>query len=52
METDEQTVLPLPKVFGIYLQLANYPIVCVRFRRRLREEIFTCGVIAHDIFQQ
>lgn len=52
MVTDEQTPLSLPKVFGIYLQLANYPILSDRIRRRMREEIFTRGVIAHEFFEQ
>jgi hypothetical protein len=52
MENDEQTTLSLPKVFSIYLQLANYPIISDRIRRRMREEIFARGVIAYEIFEQ
>ncbi|HSN78726.1 MAG TPA: PEP/pyruvate-binding domain-containing protein [Anaerolineae bacterium] len=52
METDEQTTLPLPKVFDIHLQLANYPILSDRIRRRMREEMFARGVIAYEVFEQ
>jgi hypothetical protein len=52
METDEQTTLPLPKVFEIYLQLANYPILSDRIRRRMREELFGRGVIAREVLEQ
>lgn len=52
MEIDEQTTPPLPKVFEIYLQLANYPILCDRIRRRMRDELFARGVIARDVFEQ
>ncbi len=52
MEAEEQTTLPLPKVLEIYLQLANYPILSDRIRRRMREEVFARGVIARDLFEQ
>ncbi len=52
MEIDEQTTPPLPKVFEIYLQLANYPILSDRIRRRMREEVFARGVITRDVFEQ
>lgn len=52
MEPDQQTTLPLPKVFEIYLQLANYPILADRIRRRMREALFARGVIAHEVFEQ
>ena len=51
MEAEEQTTLPLPKVLEIYLQLANYPILSDRIRRRMREEVFARGVIARDEFE-
>ncbi len=51
MELDEQTTPQLPKVFEIYLQLANYPILSDRIRRRMREEIFARGVIAFEVFE-
>ena len=44
-DLDAQTTLPLPKVFEVYLQLANYPILADRVRRKIREEIFERGVI-------
>ena len=52
MEIEEQTTPPLPKVFEIYLQLANYPILSDRIRRRMRDELFTRGVIAREVFEQ
>ncbi len=52
MEADEHTTLPVPKVFEIYLQLASYPILSDRIRRRMRHEIFARGVLARAIFDQ
>lgn len=52
METEEQTTPALPKVFEIYLQLANYPILADRIRRRMREVMFTRRVIAYEDFEQ
>jgi hypothetical protein len=52
MENDELTTPTLPKVFEIYLQLANYPILSDRIRRRMRDEVFARGVIARDVFEQ
>lgn len=52
MEADEQDQPQLPKVFQIYLQLAKYPILTDRIRRRMRDEIFARGVIASEVFEQ
>ena len=52
MEADEHTTLPVPKVFEIYLQLASYPILSDRIRRRMRDEIFARGVLARAVFDQ
>ena len=49
---DDQTTLPLPKVFEVYMQLANYPILADRVRRKMREEVFARGVIARKLFEQ
>ncbi len=51
-DLDAQTTLPLPKVFEIYMQLANYPILAGRVRRKMREEVFARGVISRDLFEQ
>ncbi len=48
----DPTTLPLPKVFEVYMQLANYPILADRIRRRMREEVFARGVIARESFEQ
>lgn len=52
MEPDVQASPQLPKVFEIYLQLANYPILADRIRRRMRSEVFARGVISADVFEQ
>lgn len=52
MDADQHTTLPIPKVYEVYLQLANYPILSDRVRRRMREEIFARGFLASEVFEQ
>jgi len=33
------------KVLGIYLELAQYPILAHRIRERMRQELFSKGII-------
>lgn len=46
------TTQPLPKVFEIYLELANYPIRAAHIRERMRTELFNRGVVSRDVFEQ
>jgi Pyruvate phosphate dikinase, AMP/ATP-binding domain len=40
-----------PKVLTIYLELSQYPILAPTIRARMREELFTRGVIARATFE-
>ncbi|MCS6843249.1 MAG: PEP/pyruvate-binding domain-containing protein [Caldilineales bacterium] len=42
----------VPKIYEIYLKLAQYPILADRIRERMRQEIFQRGVISADKFEQ
>jgi hypothetical protein len=52
METNESVTPEMPKVYEIYLQLANYPILSDRIRRRMRAEIFNRGFQEREHFEQ
>jgi hypothetical protein len=39
------------KVLGIYLELAQYPILARKIRERMRQELFDRGVIAAEAFE-
>ena len=39
------------KVLGIYLELAQYPILARRIRERMRQELFSKGIIAVETFE-
>ena len=39
------------KVLGIYLELAQYPILAHRIRERMRQELFTKRIIAVETFE-
>ena len=40
-----------PKVLRLYLELSQYPILAPRIRERMREEIFSRGVISPKVFE-
>ncbi len=46
---DEQT---MPKVFMLYLELSQYPVLGKVIRQRMREELFSRGVIRPQDFEQ
>jgi hypothetical protein len=39
------------KVMGIYLELAQYPILARKIRERMRQELFSKGIITVDAFE-
>lgn len=39
------------KVLGIYLELAQYPILARQIRERMRQELFSRGIISQDAFE-
>lgn len=39
------------KVLGIYLELAQYPILARRIRERMRQELFAKGIISVETFE-
>ncbi|MFO7741957.1 MAG: PEP/pyruvate-binding domain-containing protein [Anaerolineae bacterium] len=41
----------IPRVLELYLQLSQYPILAHRIRARMREELFTRGVIDRQTFE-
>jgi hypothetical protein len=57
MPLDEQNRLSVGdvqyehKVLGIYLELAQYPILARRIRERMRQELFSKGIIAVETFE-
>jgi hypothetical protein len=42
----------MPKVFQLYLELSQYPILAKLIRQRMREEIFARGIVSHQVFEQ
>ena len=48
MENNEYYV---PKILRVYLELAQYPILSKAIRQRMREEIFSRGVIKPESFE-
>ncbi|MCC6904337.1 MAG: hypothetical protein IT326_00740, partial [Anaerolineae bacterium] len=42
----------VPKVIRLYLELSQYPTLAPRIRQRMREELFTRGIIRPDEFEQ
>lgn len=42
----------LPKVLQLYLEISQYPILAKRIRQRMREEMFTRGVLSSHIFDE
>lgn len=42
----------IPQVLELYLQISQYPILARRIRSRMREELFTRGVISPEQFEE
>jgi hypothetical protein len=42
----------MPKVLALYLKIAQYPILARRIRERMRQEIFSRGVISPRVFEE
>lgn len=42
----------LPKVLKLYLEITQYPILSTRIRQRMREELFTRGIISPEQFER
>jgi hypothetical protein len=40
----------LPKVLALYLKITQYPILAHRIRERMRQEIFSRGIISRRVF--
>jgi hypothetical protein len=40
----------MPKVLALYLKITQYPILARRIRERMREEIFSRGIISRRVF--
>jgi hypothetical protein len=40
----------MPKVLALYLKITQYPILARRIRARMREEIFSRGIISRRVF--
>jgi hypothetical protein len=41
----------MPKVLQLYLEISQYPILASRIRERMRQELFSRGVISQDRFE-
>lgn len=41
----------LPKVLALYLKIAQYPILARKIRERMRQEIFSRGIISPRVFE-
>lgn len=42
----------MPKVLQLYLELSQYPILARRIRERMREEMFSRGIVSRSVFEQ
>jgi hypothetical protein len=42
----------MPKVLALYLKITQYPILARRIRERMRQEIFSRGVISPQVFDE
>jgi hypothetical protein len=42
----------MPKVLALYLKIAQYPILARRIRERMRQEIFSRGIISSPVFEE
>ncbi len=44
--------IPMPKVLKLYLEISQYPILSKTIRERMREELFSRGIISREAFEQ
>ena len=42
----------LPKVLKLYLEITQYPILASQIRKRMRQELFSRGIIAQSVFEK
>ncbi len=42
----------MPKVLQLYLEISQYPILARRIRQRMRDELFSRGVVSKQVFEQ
>jgi hypothetical protein len=42
----------IPKVLQLYLEISQYPVLAPRIRERMRQEIFSRGVVDRQVFEQ
>jgi hypothetical protein len=42
----------MPKVLALYLKITQYPILARRIRERMRQEIFSRGIISPHLFEE
>jgi len=47
-----QNIKQIPKVLELYLQISQYPILGYQIRERMRQELFTRGIITPEQFEQ
>lgn len=43
---------PMPKVLQLYLAISQFPVLSRHIRRRMRQELFTRGIISEDAFER
>ena len=49
---DHRDQQALPKVLQLYLEISQYPVLSRRIRTRMREELFSRGIIVQDAFER
>ena len=42
----------LPKVLKLYLEITQYPILAGQIRKRMRQELFSRGIISQSVFEK
>ena len=42
----------MPKVLALYLKISQYPILARRIRERMRQELFSRGIISPQVFEE
>jgi hypothetical protein len=48
---DEDSYRPLPKVLQLYLEISQYPVLSRTIRRRMRQELFSRGIVSEEAFE-
>jgi hypothetical protein len=49
---DHRDQQALPKVLQVYLEISQYPVLSRRIRIRMREELFSRGIISEEAFER